>query len=88
VRHERTTEIIPEFFAPAVCQERLFDMRQQFDYQGVAGRLLSSSYAPTDGDPNYEPMMRELQQIFRTHQKADAVAFEYKTRVFYGRLSS
>ncbi len=88
VRHERTTEIIPEFFAPDECQERVFALQQQFDYQGVAGRLLSSSYAPGPGDRNYEPMMRELRQIFSAHQKADGVAFEYKTRVFYGRLSS
>jgi SAM-dependent methyltransferase len=87
VRHERTTEIIPDFFAPDECQERVFALQQQFDYQGVAGRLLSSSYAPSPGDRNYEPMMRELQLIFSAHRKADRVAFEYKTRVFYGRLS-
>jgi SAM-dependent methyltransferase len=86
IRHERTTEMIGEFFAPLPCQERIFPMQQQFDYQGLAGRLWSSSYAPLEGHPNYAPMMKDLERIYRAHAKNDAVAFEYKTRVFYGRL--
>ncbi len=87
VRHEGTTGMISEFFAPARCQECVFRLQQQFDYAGVAGRLWSSSYAPGEGHPNYAPMMEELERIFRAHAKDDRVAFEYKTRVFYGRLS-
>jgi len=47
---------------------------------------LSSSYAPLEGHPSYEPMMGELRRIFRAHAKDGVVAFEYKTRVFYGHL--
>jgi ubiquinone/menaquinone biosynthesis C-methylase UbiE len=86
VRHERTTAMIPEFFAPALSEERIFSLRQEFDYEGLAGRLLSSSYAPLEGHPSYEPMMGELRRIFRAHAKDGVVAFEYKTRVFYGHL--
>ncbi len=86
VRHERTTAIIHEFFAPAACQERVFSLRQQFDYEGAAGRLLSSSYAPLEGHPNHAPMMQELQRIFRAHAMNNMVEFEYKTRVYYGHL--
>ena len=87
VRHERTTATIHEFFAPAPHEERIFDLRQRFDYEGVAGRLLSSSYAPLAGHPNHAPMMQELERIFRAHAQAGIVEFEYNTRVFYGRLS-
>src|SRR5271167_2016677 len=86
VRHERTTAIIHEFFAPAPCKERVFDLRQQFDYEGTAGRLLSSSYAPLEGHPNHAPMMQQLQRIFRAHATDDKVEFEYNTRVYYGKL--
>jgi len=86
VRHERTTAIIHEFFAPKGCEERVFDLRQQFDYEGTAGRLLSSSYAPLEGHPSYQPMMEELQRIFRAHAVAGKVEFEYNTRVYYGHL--
>jgi len=86
VRHERTTALIPEFFAPAPHQERVFDLRQQFDYEGVVGRLLSSSYVPLEGHPSHAPMMQELQRIFRAHAKNEMVEFEYNTRVYYGHL--
>ncbi|MGA8539216.1 MAG: class I SAM-dependent methyltransferase, partial [Terriglobales bacterium] len=67
VRHERTTAIIHEFFAPVPYREREFDLRQRFDYEGAAGRLLSSSYVPLEGQPSYTPMMQELERIFRAH---------------------
>ena len=87
VRHERTTETIHEFFAPSPYQERDFELRQRFDFEGSAGRLLSSSYAPLSGHPNHEPMMRELQRIFRAYARNGVVEFEYSTRVYYGKLS-
>ena len=86
VRHERTTALIHNFFAPALCQERVFSLRQQFDYEGTAGRLLSSSYAPLEGHPSHAPMMQELQRIFRGHATDNEVEFEYDTRVYYGHL--
>jgi SAM-dependent methyltransferase len=86
VRHERTTAVIHEFFAPAPHREQVFDLRQQFDYEGTAGRLLSSSYAPLEGHPNYAPMMEELRRIFRVHARDDMVEFEYDTRVYFGHL--
>jgi ubiquinone/menaquinone biosynthesis C-methylase UbiE len=86
VRHERTTAMIHEFFAPALCKERVFSLRQQFDHEGTAGRLLSSSYAPLEGHPSHAPMMRELQRIFRAHARDNKVEFEYDTRVYYGHL--
>jgi ubiquinone/menaquinone biosynthesis C-methylase UbiE len=86
VRHERTTAMIHEFFAPALSNERLFSLRQQFDYEGTAGRLLSSSYAPLEDHPSYAPMMQELQRIFRAHATDGKVEFEYNTRVYYGHL--
>ncbi len=86
VRHERTTAIIHEFFAPAPSQERTFSLQQRFDYEGTAGRLLSSSYAPLADHPNHAPMMRELERIFQEHARNGVVEFEYKTRVYFGHL--
>jgi len=86
VRHERTTATISEFFAPTPYQEREFSLIQQFDYEGAAGRLLSSSYAPLEGHASHAPMMQELQRIFRLHAIDGKVDFEYATQVFYGKL--
>jgi len=86
VRHERATEEVNQFFDPAPFQERVFEMRQEFDYEGVEGRLLSSSYAPGPGHPQHAPMLRDLRRIFEECAVAAQVAFEYKTRLYFGQL--
>ncbi|HEV2455735.1 MAG TPA: class I SAM-dependent methyltransferase [Verrucomicrobiae bacterium] len=60
---------------------------QHFDFEGVKGRLLSSSYAPVAGQPKYEEMLVALKRIFDAHQKNGIVAFEYDTHVYYGHLA-
>jgi SAM-dependent methyltransferase len=87
VRHERTTDAVNEFFDPAPFQERVFEMRQEFDYAGIEGRLLSSSYAPGPEHPQHAPMLRELRRIFDACAAEGRAAFEYKTRLYFGRLS-
>ncbi|HEV3512849.1 MAG TPA: class I SAM-dependent methyltransferase [Candidatus Sulfotelmatobacter sp.] len=86
VRHERTTDAVNEFFDPAPYQERIFAMRQEFDYPGLEGRLLSSSYAPGPGHEKHAPMLSQLRQIFDQHSRQGHVSFDYKTRVYFGQL--
>jgi len=87
VRHERTTSAVNEFFDPAPFQERAFEMRQEFDYAGVEGRLLSSSYAPEPDHPQHATMLRELRRIFDAHQAQGQIVFDYQTRMFFGQLA-
>ena len=87
IRHERTSAEIGTFFAPAPFQSKVFPYEQRFDYQGLQGRLLSSSYTPQADDPKHAPMLQELRRIFDRHQYQGRVAFEYDTRMFYGRLA-
>lgn len=86
VRSENATRSIPEFFAPASLKSRSFDNVQKFDFESLKGRLLSSSYTPQAGHPNFEPMIACLHEIFEANQRDDAVTFEYDTKVYYGRL--
>jgi SAM-dependent methyltransferase len=86
IRHEHTTSAVNEFFDPSPFQERTFAMRQEFDYAGVEGRLLSSSYAPGPGHSKHAPMLRELRGIFEANAVEGRVAFEYKTRLYFGQL--
>ena len=87
VRHEHTTKNIADFFTPAPYHSRVFDMGQEFTYPELEGRLLSSSYAPMSGDPNYEPMLERLHHMFETYSKNGRVTMEYVTRMYYGQLS-
>jgi hypothetical protein len=87
VRHERTTDAVNEFFDPAPFAERTFPMQQEFDYAGLEGRLLSSSYAPGPEHPKHAPMLSELRRIFDAYAVAAKVVVAYTTRVYFGRLS-
>ncbi len=62
-----------------------FPNAQVFDFEGVRGRLLSSSYAPEAGLPRHNSMLAELRRIFDLHQVNGEVTFTYTTEVFYGR---
>jgi SAM-dependent methyltransferase len=86
VRHEHTSEAIHEFFDPAPFQERVFDMRQEFEYPGIEGRLLSSSYAPGPEHPRYKAMLNELRRIFDACAVDGRAVFEYKTRLYFGQM--
>jgi ubiquinone/menaquinone biosynthesis C-methylase UbiE len=77
---------ITEFFAPHRSTLRTFDNRQVFDYDGVRGRLLSSSYAPEPGHPNYQPTLDTLRTIFDKHQTDGHVEFTYTTVVYFGHI--
>jgi SAM-dependent methyltransferase len=86
VRHERTTAEIADFFSPSPFQSSTLEMRQEVDYLGLEGRLLSSSYTPTSDQANYDAMLRELRRIFDAHQDNGSVSLDYNTLVYYGRL--
>jgi ubiquinone/menaquinone biosynthesis C-methylase UbiE len=79
---------IRSFFAPAAVKLRTFKNQQMLDWEGLRGRLLSSSYTPEPDHPNYLPMLEELARVFKMHAIAGTVAFEYETEVFFGRLPS
>src|SRR5580704_13267450 len=86
VRHEKTTDEVNQFFDPLPFQEHVFPMRQDFDYEGLEGRLLSSSYVPGPEDAKYQPILRELRRIFDAHAVDGRATFEYKTRLYFGQL--
>lgn len=86
VRHEHTTDKIGDFFQSSRFQLRVFDMRQEFGYADLEGRLLSSSYAPMQGQSKYEPMLKELHRVFDQYNANGRVGMDYQTKMFYGQL--
>jgi SAM-dependent methyltransferase len=78
---------IDSFFGPGGHEVASFENSQRFDYEGIEGRLLSSSYAPEQGHPNHAPMLKYLREVFDQYQKDGFITFWYETRVYYGRLT-
>ncbi|MEQ1353948.1 MAG: methyltransferase domain-containing protein, partial [Candidatus Acidiferrum sp.] len=59
---------------------------QIFDLDGLRGRLRSSSYAPTEGHPNFAPMMADLESLFYEYQQEGRVRMEFSTIAYVGQL--
>jgi ubiquinone/menaquinone biosynthesis C-methylase UbiE len=76
-----------EFFGPDAYGSRTLPNFQDFDFDGIAGRLRSSSFIPSPGAPNFAPMMEELRRIFDAHNQDGRVRLEYTTHVYFGRLA-
>jgi len=87
VRHENVDEdALRTFLGPTFTHRRL-DNQQIFAFESLQGRLLSSSYAPAEGHPNHEPMLRELRRIFDRFEQNGTVPFDYDTDVYWGNLT-
>ncbi|MBS0203325.1 MAG: class I SAM-dependent methyltransferase [Planctomycetes bacterium] len=80
-------EVLTQFFQGPSFRMRSFPNSQEFDYAGLQGRLLSSSYAPAQGHPRHEPMLRKLQELFREHESVGKVRFDYDTELYFGPLN-
>lgn len=78
---------IAAFFAPQGFKLKEFPNRQAFDFEGFKGRVMSASYTPEPGSPNFELMLNALLELYNSNQKNGSVAFEYDTKIYYGKLT-
>jgi hypothetical protein len=92
--YERVKENYPtekhmhEFFGVNQYRASKLPNSQEFDFEGLAGRLRSSSFIPAPDAPNFAPMLAELRRIFDTNNKDGRVRLEYSTHVYFGRLGA
>jgi SAM-dependent methyltransferase len=63
-----------------------FEHKQWLDFDGLRGRLMSSSYAPKAGHPQHEPMLAALRELFERCQRDGRISFDYDTRIIVGTL--
>ena len=74
---------IGSVYQPASYVRKEFPNEQWFDFEGLKGRLLSSSYMPKTGAA-YAPMIGDLQRLFDKHQHGGRVRVGYATRLYSG----
>jgi SAM-dependent methyltransferase len=84
--NESTGEEIGAFFAPAKHAMQTAENVQVLDFDGLRGRLLSASYAPLPGHPQYEAMIERLRTIFDRYQINQQVELAYRTEIYWGHL--
>jgi ubiquinone/menaquinone biosynthesis C-methylase UbiE len=78
---------IKTFFAPSMVQNACFETVQTLNFEGLLGRMKSSSYVPKEDQPQYEEMVQQLQALFESHQSDGTVRLEYDTVVHYGQIA-
>jgi len=86
-KHKRVYDTtLAQFFGDPAFSTRAISYRQELDFEGLKGRVLSSSYSPEAGHPNYEPMISELYKIYQEFQIDGRVTLEYITWMYFSRL--
>jgi SAM-dependent methyltransferase len=73
-------------FFGGLMQEAALPNQQVFDFEGLKGRLLSSSYAPEAGQPQHEPLLAGLRELFARYEHGGRIVFPYHTLVYFGPL--
>lgn len=87
VDHKQIDDVVVQKFFGFAPTKRILPSSQEFDFEALKGRLLSSSYAPEKGQPGHDEMLRDLEKLFNEFQEDDRVQFVYDTVVYYGRFA-
>lgn len=75
------------WFGPGFRAMARFEHHQWLDFDGMRGRLLSSSYTPPPGHPRHAPMLEAARVLFDACAEAGRVDIVYDTRIFAGSLA-
>ena len=73
---------IAEFFHPKPMQTRDLYNSQHLDFEGLKGRLLSSSYCPKSG-PVHGQVMKAAADLFDRFQDQGKVTMKYRTDIYW-----
>lgn len=86
VRHDRFDESLLEKYFDGEVTKAVFENFQDFDFDGVKGRMLSSSYMPSETDAVFEAMIDELKTLFAKHAENGRIRVLYDTNLYVSRL--
>lgn len=62
-----------------------FDNIQTLDFEGMKGRILSSSYMPSPEHPRFNELIKNLKTLFAEHQKNGKIQVLYDTNIYYSQ---
>lgn len=86
VRHENIDKENLRSFFSGDFRQATFENQQILDFDGLQGRVLSSSYMPSEADETYLLMTEELRALFAKHAERGKIKLSYDTNVFYAQL--
>ena len=83
VRHENIDQEKLDGFFQSGYERAIFPNEQIFDFDGLRGRLLSSSYMPAEDDALFPALEKELKELFAKHSENDRIKVFYDTNIYY-----
>lgn len=87
VDHRNITDgEIDNFFAPHPVILKIFTNYQEFDFEGLKGRLQSSSYMPLPGDERYDGLVKTSKLLFKKYQNNGLIKINYDTKMYIGKI--
>jgi hypothetical protein len=63
-----------------------FSNNQTLDFEGMKGRILSSSYMPSPEHLRFDELIKNLKTLFAEHQKSGKIQVLYDTNIFYSQF--
>lgn len=83
VRHENVTQNSLKAFFQKDFRTAGFSNSQSLDFDGLLGRVLSSSYMPTESDQSFPQMKDDLRVLVANHAENGKIELLYNTAVHY-----
>jgi SAM-dependent methyltransferase len=83
VRHDNITRFELDSFFPKGYKEAVFENSQEFDFDGLKGRMLSASYMPSEDDERFGDVTSELRILFANHAETGRIKVSYSTKVYF-----
>ncbi len=77
-------EQIADFLSPGRVTLECFDNRQRLAFDGLLGRLQSSSYCPPAGSASFAKLSAALRELFESHAEGGRIDFEYDCELYHG----
>lgn len=86
VRHDNIDiKKLNEFFQKDFSR-KTFQNAQKLNFDGLKGRLVSSSYMPSESESVFELMVTELKSLFDKYAENGKIEILYDTNIFYTQL--
>lgn len=74
------------FFGTRRIERITVPNKQSLDWNGVLGRLASTSYSPKQGTPEFAKARERLKELFDRYSVRSRIMFRYRTIVYLARI--
>jgi len=75
------------FYGGKPPQYSYYPLIQPLDYDGLFGRIQSSSFSLKEDDPRFGEYLEDIRALFESHQVNGFVQMQYRTDIYWGSLS-